>query len=64
MGVLLFSLILSSLTGLLFGLIPAFSSARIDLRDALYGSSRGLTAGGQRLRGLLVARRKLPSPSS
>src|SRR5262249_45295804 len=54
-AVLLFSLTVSSLTGVLFGVIPALASARVDVRDALQASGRGATAGGQRVRGLLVS---------
>jgi putative ABC transport system permease protein len=67
--VLLFSLAVSSLTGVLFGVIPALTSASVDVRDALQGSSRGATAGrlrfgswgrasagqGLNIRGLLVS---------
>jgi predicted permease len=53
--VLLFSLAVSMLTGVLFGVIPAFTSASVDVRDALQGNSRGTTAGGRRVRGLLVS---------
>ena len=35
--------------------LPALVSARVDVRDALHGNSRGATAGGQRLRGVLVS---------
>jgi predicted permease len=54
-AVLMFSLAVSSLTGVLFGVIPAFMSASVDVREALQGSSRGTTAGGQRIRGVLVS---------
>ncbi len=54
-AVLLFSLAVSSLTSVLFGVIPAFASASVDVRDALQGGSRGTTAQGQRIRGLLVS---------
>ena len=54
-AVLIFSLAVSSLTGVLFGVIPAFASASVDVRDALLGSSRGTTAGGQSIRGVLVS---------
>jgi predicted permease len=54
-AVLMFSLILSSLTSVLFGVVPALMSARVDVRDALQGSSRGATAGGRRIRGFLVS---------
>jgi putative ABC transport system permease protein len=53
--VLLFSLAVSSLTGVLFGAIPALASASVDVREALHGTSRGSTAGGQRIRGVLVS---------
>jgi predicted permease len=52
-AVLMFSLLVSSLTGVLFGVIPALTSSRVDVRDALQGSSRGTTA-GQSIRGVLV----------
>jgi predicted permease len=54
-AVLTFSLAASALTGVLFGVIPAFASAGVDVRDALQGSSRGVTAGNQRIRGALVS---------
>lgn len=53
--VMLFSLALSVLTGLLFGVFPAITSSRVDVRDALQGGSRGTTAAGRRLRGALVS---------
>jgi putative ABC transport system permease protein len=53
--VLTFSLIVTSLTALLFGVIPALTSARVDIRDALQGSGRSVTAGGRHVRGLLVS---------
>ncbi len=54
-AVLMFSLAVSLLTGVLFGVIPALMSASVDVRDALQGSSRGTTAAGQRIRGALVS---------
>ncbi len=54
-AVLIFSLAVSSLTGVLFGVIPAFSSAGVDVREALHGGGRGATARGRRIRGLLVS---------
>jgi predicted permease len=54
-AVLLFSLGVSSITGVLFGVVPALTSARVDVRDALQGSSRGVTTGSQRIRGVLVS---------
>jgi predicted permease len=35
--------------------IPALTSASVDVRNALLGSGRGITAGGERIRGLLVS---------
>jgi predicted permease len=54
--VLLFTLIISVATGLLFGLIPAYRGARLNLSSALHGTSRNSTSGKstQRLRNLLV----------
>jgi putative ABC transport system permease protein len=42
-------------TGVLFGVIPALASARVDVREALQGSSRGTTGGGRITRGVLVS---------
>jgi putative ABC transport system permease protein len=53
--VLVFSLAASSLTGILFGVVPALASARVDVREALQGSGRGTTAGSRRVRGALVS---------
>jgi putative ABC transport system permease protein len=46
-AVMLFSLAVSTLTGVLFGVIPALTSASVDVRDALQGGGRGTTAGGR-----------------
>jgi predicted permease len=54
-AVLMFSLVVSLLTSVLFGVIPALTSANVDVRDALQGSSRGSTGRGQRIRGVLVS---------
>jgi putative ABC transport system permease protein len=55
LAVLLFSLAVSALTGVLFGVIPAVTSARVDVRDALEGGSRATTTGGRRVRGALIS---------
>jgi putative ABC transport system permease protein len=54
-SVLLFSLGLSTLTGVLFGVLPALASANVDIREALQSSGRGVTGGGHRVRGILVS---------
>jgi len=41
-------------TGIVFGLLPAIWGPRVDLTDALKEGSRGSTAGGGRLRKMLV----------
>jgi putative ABC transport system permease protein len=54
--VLAFTLVLSILTGLVFGLIPAWRASTIDINTALRAVSRPMGAsGGNRLRGSLVA---------
>lgn len=54
--VLSYSVGLSLAAGLGFGLLPAFKAARIRLTEALKDGARDSTgAGGQRLRGVLVA---------
>jgi putative ABC transport system permease protein len=55
--VLAFTAVVSLFTGLLFGIVPALRTAKLDLREALNEGSRGSTAGpGQHvLRGALVA---------
>ncbi len=54
--ILLFTLALSVVTGLIFGLVPALQASRFDLNASLKDGTRGTTAGaGQnRLRSLLV----------
>jgi putative ABC transport system permease protein len=54
--VLLFSVAVSLLTGILFGLAPALQCARLDLVEALKDSARGSnsSAAGSRTRNLLV----------
>ena len=55
--VLLFTLLVSLSTGILFGLLPAWRSARSDPQDGLKSSGRSSTEGRQsgRVRSLLVA---------
>jgi len=55
-GVLVFSLILSVVTGLAFGIAPAWLAARADVNEALKQGTRGSTEGGARgrLRNALV----------
>ena len=51
-----FALLVSCLTGILFGLAPAFSAWRGDVNEPLKEGGRGSTeAGGSRLRHVLVA---------
>ncbi|MFZ0590196.1 MAG: ABC transporter permease [Bryobacteraceae bacterium] len=55
--VLVFAFLLSSLAGLLFGLIPAFKYSRMGVAGGLRNDGRSLTAGKDRqhVRGFLVA---------
>ncbi|HXW56464.1 MAG TPA: ABC transporter permease [Candidatus Cybelea sp.] len=54
--VLVFAAAVSVLASIFFGLIPALGTARLDLREALSESPRGVAGdrGGERLRSILV----------
>ena len=56
-SVLLFTILVSVITGLVFGIAPALRATRLDLRETLNEGSRGSTSGPghQRLRGILIA---------
>jgi predicted permease len=52
--VLLFTLTLSLITGVLFGIMPALKAARVDVQDTLKEGGRGTTGAHQRAQGVLV----------
>ncbi|MEW6128150.1 MAG: ABC transporter permease [Acidobacteriota bacterium] len=54
--VLAFSAVITLLTGILFGLVPALHASKPNLQEPMKDASRGLTAGGnrQRMRSSLV----------
>jgi putative ABC transport system permease protein len=55
--VLFFTLVVALATGLLFGIVPALRTGKLDIRETLNEGSRGSTAGPghHRVRGALVA---------
>ena len=53
--VLLFTLGISIVAGILFGLAPAWKASRVNLQDVLKESGRGSSSARQRLQGMFVA---------
>ncbi|MBV8817817.1 MAG: ABC transporter permease [Acidobacteriaceae bacterium] len=56
--VLLFTMLVAVLTGVLFGIVPAWHASRVDLRESLHESSRTSTGSGKTLRlrhGLVIS---------
>jgi putative ABC transport system permease protein len=56
-SVLAFTILVSAITGLIFGIAPALRTTKLDLRETLNEGSRGSTAGParNRLRGSLIS---------
>ena len=54
-SVMTFTVILSVIAGLVFGLLPALRAGRVDQRSALASGARGLTVSSQRPYHLLIA---------
>ena len=54
-GVLLFALLISTATGIAMGLVPALQASRVDYREAMQQSSRGVVGGRSRFRSVLVS---------
>ncbi|HKQ04031.1 MAG TPA: ABC transporter permease [Blastocatellia bacterium] len=53
-AVLGFTLLVSMITGIVFGFAPAWQVSRVNLQESLKDSARGSTGGRNRLRGLFV----------
>src|SRR5437764_592516 len=53
-GVLVFTLLVSAITGVVFGFAPAWQVSRINLQESLKDSARGSTGVRNRLRSLFV----------
>ena len=54
--ILLFTVVASALTGILFGIAPAFSAAKVDLASAMREAASNISGGGNRLgKSLVVA---------
>jgi predicted permease len=54
-GVLLFALLISTVTGLLMGVVPALQASRVDHRQAMQQSGRGVLGTRSHVRSMLVA---------
>ncbi len=52
--VLVFTLVVSVITGLVFGLVPAFQASKTSLNESLKEGDRGSTGGRHRVRSVLV----------
>jgi putative ABC transport system permease protein len=55
LAALSFTLVVSAIAGLLFGMVPALHAGRVDLHESLKEGGRGLSGGGARTRAALVA---------
>jgi putative ABC transport system permease protein len=53
-SVLAFTFIVSVLTGVVFGLVPAFQASRADVNEVLKSGGKGVLSSGKRLRSALV----------
>lgn len=53
--VLAFTLVVTTVTGVLFGLAPALQYSRVDVSPVLKDGARGSAGGGRRFRGALIA---------
>jgi predicted lysophospholipase L1 biosynthesis ABC-type transport system permease subunit len=53
-GVLFFALLISTVTGIVMGLVPALQASRVDHREAMKQASRGVLGTGSGFRGALV----------
>ncbi len=52
--VLFFTVVAATITGILFGLVPAWQASRVDLQTTLRKTARGATSGRARMREALV----------
>ena len=51
---LIFTIAISLVTGLIFGLVPAFAASKAKVHDAMKEGARGSSAGGNRLRNVFA----------